>query len=402
MKTNDSARGGSPARCWFTVGTARTWAPGLALLFGAVAVATTSGDGRAAPDGNPMPPVKAQYRYAPTLAALMVGYEGVLNNDDKTNPQLVAAVKQALNDSPSVKKVVEKVHKAYTALPAADREKLVGKQLAGADGKTRLTKDLMRPIFAKHFKGTGLKAEDAPAKMTAEALKPLKLADDVRRSDPKVKVPDAKVNNRQRALGTQPKVDNSTRYEIKYTGLYCRTEPADWGHCEPYVIFNIAQGDRVWTRRYGPYADVEDGTARRDPHTLRTTSFGSGDVTVVATVFEHDLGNIDELEDAIHAALGANGDYFEPDSSGAVMWMDVLREAVADILTWFVALFGLDDDQIGAPQSITFTKRFAERHQGKETAHGIDFDRYLRFTGDPRGRASQRGDFFVYFDVEPE
>ncbi len=77
------------------------------------------------------------------------------------------------------------------------------------------------------------------------------------------------------------------------------------------------------------------------------------------------------------------------------MWIDVLREAVADILSWFVALFG-------APQSITFTKPFAERHRGKETAHGIDFDRYPRFTGNPRGRASQRGDFSVYFDVEPE
>ena len=368
----------------------------LASLLGGAAAVPAGAPAKPDDQGKAPPKAKKEYRYAPTLAALVVAYEGVLNNDEKTNPQLVAGLKKAFKDSPSAKQTVEKIRRAYRALPAADREKLVGKDLARADGKTRLTKAVVQPIYKKHLTGTGLNAENAPAKMTAELLKAVKLPDDVRQSDSKVKIADTKAKNRQRSLGAEPKVDNSTRYRIQYKGLYCRTEPADWGHCEPYIIFNIAQGENVWTRRYGPYDDVEDGSVRRDAHTLRTTSFGSGDVTVVATVFEHDLGDIDEIEDAIHATLGANNDYFEGGG-----WVDILRELVADVLSWFADLFGLDDDQIGSPQSITFTKRFAERHTGHVTAHGIDYDRYLRFTGNPRGRASQRGDFFVYLDVTP-
>ncbi len=379
-----SARGGRFLRVLF---------PGL--LVGAI-VALAGIAASAQPPDKPKPdkPDKV-YRYAPTLAVLMVAYEGVLNNDETTNPKMVRHLKQFFESTPSARKTLDKIHKAYKALSTADRQRIVGKEFVNATGKTRLTKAVTEPVFSKHFKRTPpIHADKAPTKMSAELLKPMKLPDSVKQADAKNLKQDRPIQVKQRNLGNEPPVDNSTRYAIKYTGLYCRTEPADVGHCEPYVIFSITQGDRYWTRRYGPYDSIADGDAKRDEHTLRTTSFGSGDVKVTATVFEHDLGNLDDIQDAIHAALGC-------DDSWGEGTLDMLTEVIADVLSWFAALFGLDDDVIGGPRTIRFTKSFAERHTGHSTTHGISYDTYLRFTGGSSAPARERGDFFIYFDVVP-
>ena len=177
-------------------------------------------------------------------------------------------------------------------------------------------------------------------------MTPIMVSEQEMRLDAKTKIADKPARLRERAIGLEAKEGNSTRYRVEYTGLYCRREPADfWFSCEPYVIFTMKQGDSQWTRRKGPYEDCDSGDHYADHLTLRSNTPFGNDLYVVATLFEHDLGNIEEIEDAIQSTV---------DTLAGIVdnWWEVpdwLKDIVTDALTWFADLFGLDDDQIGNP-----------------------------------------------------
>lgn len=347
---------------------------------------------------QPAPTVRT-YRYAPSLGVLMVAYEGVLQNNDRANPELVRAMRQTFQRNPSARRTMEKIHKAYRALPPADRVKVVGRELAQANGDTRLTRAVLEPIFTRHFRRAPTPlAEQSPATMRPADMTPVAVPDREMQLDPDARVPERTVPLRERSLGVEAKEGSSTTYRVDYSGLYCRQEPTDFStHCEPYVILVMKQGDSQWTVRKGPYERCDSGDRFPERVSLRNGTPFRNDLYVVATVFEHDLGTPEEIEDAISTGVDAL-------ASIADIWWDVpnwLRDAVTDVVTWFADVFGLEDDQIGDPQSIRFTRSYAEAHTGSNSNEGIEYDTYLRCRGDMSGRRRQRGDFYVYLNVTP-
>lgn len=349
----------------------------------------------AAPD-----PAKKQHRYAPTLAVLMAAYEGVQNKDDKTNPEAVAALKKVYERNPSAKKTLAKLHTSYTALSADEREKVVGKELAKATGQTKLSKKELEPITKKHFKkASAVQADKSPAAVRAEDMKAVAADDKSKEALEELKALPAEgkmIPFRARLIGAEPKEKHSTTYRVDYTGLYCQREPLDWGtHCEPAVVFLMRQAGNQWTRGFGPYDRIDAGDVKRDRQWLRGCSTLNNELTVTATLIEHDVGSLDEIEDAIDAAVEV--------VVGVVdTWVDVpdaISNAIADALVWIADVLGLTHDQIGESQTVTFTKRYAERHTGHSTWEGVEYDTFLRFRGNMSGPRRQRGDFYAFLDV---
>lgn len=337
-----------------------------------------------------------QYRYAPSLALLMVAYEGVLKNNEKANPEAVRALKQSFERNPSARQTVAKLHKAYRALSAADREKIVGKELAQATGDTRLTRAVLEPIFTKHFKkGTVVRAEQAPSAVVPAQMKAVP-AEKPTPAETRALVPDQSVKFHERLVGQEFKEGRSTTYRVDYTGLYCRRAPLDWGtHCEPAVVFVMHQGDAEWTRSFGPYDRCDGGDSYRERRWLRGETPFNRELTVVATLIEHDAGSLEEIEDALQGAVdvvvGVVGIWFDVPSS--------ISNAIVDALTWVADVLGFSNDQIGEPQMIAFDRGYAERHTGHHTWERFEYDTFLRFTGNMSGPRRQRGDFYVFLDV---
>jgi hypothetical protein len=292
-----------------------------------------------------------------------------------------------------------KVHAAYRALSTSDREKIVGKELAQANGNTRLTRALLEPILKKQFQLRALLlAEKTRAKVDPAAMRPVEVSDQEMLLDSETKASEKLIPLRERLTGAEPKEGSSTQYRVEYKGLYCRQEPADPGtHCEPYIIFAMRQGDSQWTRRMGPFERCDSGDKYRNTMTLRSNTPFGNDLDVVATTIEHDLGSIEEIEDAIQTGVDMLAGIVDH-------WWSVpdwLKDVVTDALTWFADVFGLDDDQIGEPQSIRFTRLYAEAHTGYISWEGFDYDSFLRSQGNPRGRLNQRGDFYNFLNVRP-
>ncbi|MEO2089167.1 MAG: hypothetical protein ABGY75_06680, partial [Gemmataceae bacterium] len=58
---------------------------------------------------------------------------------------------------------------------------------------------------------------------------------------------------------------------------------------------------------------------------------------------------------------------------------------------WIADVLGLTHDPIGESQTVTFTKRYAERHTGHSTWEGVGYDTFLRVRGNMSGLRRQRG-----------
>jgi hypothetical protein len=291
-----------------------------------------------------------------------------------------------------------KVHAAYKSLSTADREKVVGKELVNATGKTKLTKELLQPILARQFKRKPIPLAERLPKLNPAQMAAVQTSDQEMMQDAKTKLADRPVANRMRARSPELKEGSSQRYRVEYTGLYCRREPADFGlHCEPYVIFVMRQGENQWTRGKGPYERCDSGDKFHDRLELRSNTPFGYDLTVTGTTFEHDVGDIDSIEDALQTAVETVAGVVE-------IWWEVpdwLEDAVVDILTWIADVFGLADDQIGPPQSVRFTRAYAERNTSHITWEGFEYDTFLHCAGNMRGRYRQRGEFYLFLDVRP-
>jgi hypothetical protein len=353
---------------------------------------------RERPPATAAPDAQRELRYAPSLAVLMVAYEGLLANDEKTNPEMVRAMKRSFERNPSARRTFDRIHKAYRALDDAQRTKIVGNELAQANGATKLDRQTLEPIFGRHFKRQPFPLASAFATTVRDAdMKAVELPD-VEAKDAAAKVPDKPFAKAERLIGREADEGHSTTYKVEHTGLYCVREPSDFGlHCEPYVVYTMRQGDSGWTATTGPREDCDSGDLFRNRKTLRGDTPFNRELHVVATCFEHDLGSIAEIEDAISSGVDVLAEVVG-------IWWDVpswLRDAVTDVLTWFADLFGLEDDQIGSPVAFRFDRAFAQSNTSHNTWRDVDYDIVLRCTGNMRGSIRQRGDFKLFLNVTP-
>ncbi|MFO0951638.1 MAG: hypothetical protein U0835_10905 [Isosphaeraceae bacterium] len=344
-------------------------------------------------------PVARELRYAPTLAIVLVAYEGLLQNNEKANPEAVRALKQSFARNPSARQTIDKLYRAYRAMTPADRAKVVGPELARATADTRLSRALLEPILAKHFRPRPvMRAEQLPTAVNPAQMRPVEVDARAAPEEAAALVVDQPVPFRERLIGIEPREGHSTTYRVEYTGLYCAREPLDWGaHCEPAVVFVMQQADAPdpeWTRSFGPYEKCDSGDSFPERRWLRHQTPFDRDLHIAATLIEHDVGSLDEIGDAIQSAV---------DVIAAVVgiWVDVptaMSNAIADALTWLADVLGFSHDQIGEPQMIAISRGFAERHTRHNSSEGIEYDTFLRFTG-PRHPLRRHGDFYVFLDV---
>lgn len=111
-----------------------------------------------------------------------------------------------------------------------------------------------------------------------------------------------------------------TRFDILYTGLYCRDESGDRGifrpSDEPYVVtvaVSVEDGENVERDELHPvgdpakhYTDVDDGESRHGPiAAVWSGTLPSHEISLVTVVMEHDDGDPDFYKEEIAVVVGA-------------------------------------------------------------------------------------------------
>jgi len=96
---------------------------------------------------NLRPPADRQAEQ-PALAVLMIAYEGAKTGQNRAHPELVAAMKKAIAETPGASRTFDKFLRGYKALTPDQRAALVGRELALASPATRLAPALVRQAFA--------------------------------------------------------------------------------------------------------------------------------------------------------------------------------------------------------------------------------------------------------------
>jgi hypothetical protein len=319
------------------------------------------------------------------LGTLMVAYEGAITGDSRANPELVGAMKNALDRDPEARDVFAMIFKEYKALPVSERERLVGKQLAQATSKTKLSKDLVKQsFFAKPHPLTttpDLQLDDTMArpKVRPDNRKPTNERQRAEAQNPKELPPGILKRKPDGFVGVQPPQQNSPAYSFWYKGLYCQDEGNDWGSsCEPYVLITMAEGDYVWTFRGGPYEGADSGDQFPRNQRLRNSRPITSPVTVTWVVMENDDWKPEQFQAFVNTAYivaAAGGKLFNYKLPPSI------RETVMDAIRLFKWIFKNDDDHVGTIVEV-YTPAQADAICNKNfTWRGFKYDRTLRFAG---------------------
>jgi len=251
-----------------------------------------------APSRRPQPAEPAQRaeppaRPVPLMGVFMLAYESAITGEEGTNPELVEAMKKALQENPRAGQTLAKLLEAYKALPRQQREALVGKRLASATPASAVPFDLVKQRAARQ-----------KTKNTRSVAR--------------------------RGKNRQGNEDSYT-YPLLFKGFDCHgsgmdtddevswipdsggSDPSyDWKHfCEPYFIFVVTYQNVTRVHLRGPYRRIEAVGSVGQRYTLAGPSFvDDGQVVVTCACYECDCGDprdfVDRLRSLIQLVLPDN------------------------------------------------------------------------------------------------
>lgn len=338
----------------------------------------------------------------PALGVMMLAFEGATTGQSRANPQIVQAMKKALDANPRARRTFEKMHRAYKQLPEEQREALVGQRMAVATVRTPLSLDSARTCFRHRTSiqaPTELKGlriverrtggtSSAKERNTLEARHPNGKPPGITLGRGDVVPEDGK---NVRGSTRDPLSEHVTVTFVKYKGLYCWDEDDDWGwSCEPYVIFVVCHDGESRSLRFGPYDDVDSGDARHRNQTLfnMTSPFQGAPVTITASCWENDNMDPDDVMLAVQLSL----DFMRLLGVEIPPFVDWI---MAELVPYLVDLLPADEDERLLPETRTFTidEAYVSRHlRSHSTSKGFRYDKQLVFSGGA-------GRFSIYIDV---
>jgi hypothetical protein len=159
--------------------------------------------------------------------------------------------------------------------------------------------------------------------------------------------------------------------QVRYLGFHC-DEESDWdqstGSDEPYFIVSVLGANKAVTKRFGPYEDVDTGTAKTELNDVTTVSLDvpadnvTAPIYLAAAAMEHDWGSPEEAEGKVRSAIEDAESVL--DNLAAFMGANtkdnhVMPEWIRNVyIGWFpewgTALFGLADDDVGRASDVVF------------------------------------------------
>jgi len=338
----------------------------------------------------------------PALGVMMLAFEGATTGRSQANPQIVQAMKKALDANPRARRTFEKIHRAYRQLPKEHREALVGQRIAAATVRTPLSLQSAKSSF-KHtanIRRTVALQEPRIIVRRDGGTPSVKERGTVEARHPNGKPPGITLGRGDMVLGAGKNAAGSRRDPrsehvrvtfVKYKGLYCWDEDDDWGwSCEPYVIFVVCHDGNTRSLRFGPYDDVDSGDARHRNQTLfnATSPFRGPPVTITASCWENDSMDPDDVMLAVQLSL----DFMRLLGVEIPPFVDWL---MAELVPYLVDLLPADEDERLRPETRTFTinQAYVNQHlRSHSTSKGFHYDKRLVFSGGA-------GCFGVYIDV---
>jgi hypothetical protein len=352
-------------------------------------------------------------RPAPSLALYMVAYEAVEKGITGTNPRLVSAMQKALNETPGAAEAFAELHSRYVALTPEQRVALVGPELANATAATPLSPELIHRTFVSAMRRDAMINEAPVAWLTdaqiaasqrrapstrkpdsAEALDPNHEPPGVRNiksgSAKEIEVVGLELPTQTAPKFTIPPPDY---YTVRFKGFFCSDEGSDWGNSsEPYMIFNMVQGGKVWTTLAGPYTGTDTGDKIYKDISLLDKSTLTTPLQLQIVVMENDNWNPKQLVSVIQSAMKA---YCAYESGGDCPKGTV--DLVGEILNWFFGLFVNDDDQVGNVQggTIDIATYFKDPYHKPSYDHGILRTSSALFDG----TKTDDGRYWLFFEV---
>ncbi|HEV8657736.1 MAG TPA: hypothetical protein VGS96_03825 [Thermoanaerobaculia bacterium] len=353
-------------------------------------------------------------RTVPLLAIFMVAYDGVQKGTTTSNTRLVSAMQKVLNETPGAADAFAALHNRYVALTPQQRAALVGPELANATADTQLSPELIHRTFLSAMRRVALPSEapivwltDAQVAAARRRASGTEKPSSVEALDPSHEPPGVKNIKTGTAkeveffgpqgvlTQTLPKITipPPVYYSMRYKGFFCSDEGSDWGSSsEPYMIFNMVQGGKVWTQLAGPFGNTDTGDKVYKDISLLDKSTFLNPLQLQVIVMENDNWDPKQLVSVIQSGVSI---YCEYETGGDCPKGTV--DILGDILDWFFGLWENDDDLVGDVhgETIDIKTYFKSAYHQPSMDHGFLRTEAMLFDG----TKTSDGRYWLFFEL---